>query len=176
MFCGNCGRKVRLEENFCCYCGCKINRENFSETEFESENEKNNEVEIEQSTFDEEITKSSQENNFQIIPHFYSTGYGFDGKQNIMIEKPVEEISCTKKSNKNILVAKIFIWLGMISGCFLIIPIICGAAVLADIKKAKCKDDILLGALFTLIFCNTIAGIILLTLNDKDFQQNENDN
>ena len=67
--------------------------------------------------------------------------------------------------------AKVFIIIGMIVGCWYILPIIFGAIALKKLKKAKCKDDLgVATCVLTLIFCSLLGGIFLLCLNDGHFE------
>jgi len=66
--------------------------------------------------------------------------------------------------------AKVFIILGMIFQCLFIYPIVLGAIALGKLKKAQKKDDFGIGwSIVVLLLVNTIAGIILLCMNDTHF-------
>ena len=67
--------------------------------------------------------------------------------------------------------AKVFIWIGIVCQFFLIYPIIVGILALQKLEEARKKDEILTIGIFTLLFCNLIAGIIMLTMTDKDLVQ-----
>lgn len=74
------------------------------------------------------------------------------------------------KSSGKITAAKIFIILSAIFGIFLLfIPTIVGCFAISKLDTAKSKNDITTMAIMTLIFCNTIAGILMLTMTDEDF-------
>jgi len=67
--------------------------------------------------------------------------------------------------------AKVFIWIGIVCQFFLIYPIIVGILSLQKLEEARKKDEILTIGIFTLLFCNLIAGIIMLTMTDRDLVQ-----
>lgn len=68
--------------------------------------------------------------------------------------------------------AKVFIWIGIVCQFFLIYPIIVGILALQKIEESRKKEDILTIGILTLLFCNLIGGIIMLTMTDKDLVQN----
>ena len=63
--------------------------------------------------------------------------------------------------------------LGFSISCFSVFPIIIAFFALTKLETAKKKDSIITIAIFTLLFCSLIAGILMLCLSDKDFQYNE---
>ena len=66
--------------------------------------------------------------------------------------------------------AKVFIILGMIWQFYLIFPIVLGIIALNRLKKANSKDEFGVGwAVVVLLLVNVIAGIILLCMNDYNF-------
>ena len=73
------------------------------------------------------------------------------------------------------IVAKIFTILALISGiatCLLLfgIPTLIVAAIaLNKMKKATCKKDIIVVAIFSIICCNPIGGIAMLLTKDADY-------
>jgi hypothetical protein len=67
--------------------------------------------------------------------------------------------------------AKIFIWIGMIFGFFLIYPIIVGIKALKKLETAKEKNDLTRIGILTLLFCNLIAGIVILLMEDSDLNE-----
>ncbi len=62
--------------------------------------------------------------------------------------------------------AQIFIILGMISGCWLILPLIFGGIALSQMKNGKPSIGI---SICVLLFCNFIGGILLLCSKDSDY-------
>lgn len=81
----------------------------------------------------------------------------------------VKPITNQSSSNAKVTVAKIFIILSCIFGFFLFfIPTIVGIIAYNKLSHAKTKNELTGIAICTLIFCNTIAGIIMLTINDED--------
>ncbi len=65
-------------------------------------------------------------------------------------------------------VAKVFIILGMIVGCWMIIPIIVGIFALKKLNTAKTKSELTVMAVITLLFCNLIGGILMLCISDEE--------
>ncbi|MBE6977618.1 MAG: hypothetical protein E7438_03135 [Ruminococcaceae bacterium] len=65
-------------------------------------------------------------------------------------------------------VAKVFIIIGMIAGCWTILPLIFGAIALKKLKTATTKSELTATAILTLIFCNVVGGILMLCLKDED--------
>ena len=68
--------------------------------------------------------------------------------------------------------AKIFIIISMVVGCWLIFPLIVGGIALSRLNKATSKDELVGVAICTLLFCNTIAGILMLCMSDDDLRGN----
>lgn len=68
--------------------------------------------------------------------------------------------------------AKVFIILGMIAGCWLIVPLIVGGFALSKLNKATSKSDLTVNAVLVLLFCNLIGGILMLCLSDEDLKDN----
>ena len=64
--------------------------------------------------------------------------------------------------------ARVFIWIGMILGCYLIFPVIVGMNALNKLDTAKTKDELTTAAWLTFWFCNMIGGIFMLNINDFD--------
>jgi hypothetical protein len=64
-------------------------------------------------------------------------------------------------------VAKVFIWIGIVTGFFLIFPIFVGLNAIKKLDQAKSKAD--LGAIPILVFffVSPIAGILLFVIDDK---------
>jgi len=69
--------------------------------------------------------------------------------------------------------AKVFIWIGMICQFYLVYPIVVGVIALNKLNEARKKEEILTMGILTLLFCNTVGGIIMLAMSEKDFSQNE---
>lgn len=66
--------------------------------------------------------------------------------------------------------AKVFIILGMVVQCILIYPIIVGVLALKKLKTATTVDELKTMFILTLLFVNTIAGILMLCMKDGDLQ------
>ncbi|WP_406618125.1 hypothetical protein ACJA27_00935 [Mycoplasmopsis lipophila] len=66
-------------------------------------------------------------------------------------------------------VAKIFIIIGMVLLCWLIIPVIVGILALQTINKAKSRKDLTSMGIITLLFCSLVGGILMLCVNDDEF-------
>lgn len=64
--------------------------------------------------------------------------------------------------------AKVFIILGMISGCLYIFPLVVGIIALKKLKSATEKSQLVSMGVVTLIFCSLIGGILMLCLSDED--------
>lgn len=69
--------------------------------------------------------------------------------------------------------AKIFIWIGIIFQFFLIYPVVVGVIALQKLDEATKKEDVQTIGILTLLFCNMVSGIIILTMTDKDLLQNK---
>ncbi|NLG82203.1 MAG: hypothetical protein GX490_06775 [Bacilli bacterium] len=68
--------------------------------------------------------------------------------------------------------AQVFIIIGIITGFWLIVPLIIGIMALNKLKTANNKAE--LGTalpILVLIFVNLVAGILLLCMKDEDFQK-----
>lgn len=72
--------------------------------------------------------------------------------------------------------AKIFIILGMIIGCYMIIPIIMGAIALGKLDRATSKSQIIKWGILTIIFTSQVGGILMLCLREEHFSQNKKTN
>ena len=68
---------------------------------------------------------------------------------------------------------KAFIIVGMVLGFYCIFPIIVGAIALKRLNEAQTADELRGMGVITLIFCSTVAGILMLCLKDKDLVDNE---
>lgn len=69
-------------------------------------------------------------------------------------------------------VAKVFIIISMVVGCFAILPLIFGFIALSNLKKAKTAAEFPMWLkICTLLFCSLIGGIILLVMKDEDYAQ-----
>ncbi len=69
--------------------------------------------------------------------------------------------------------ARVFIWIGIIVQFFLIYPIVVGVIALQKLNDARKKEEIQTIGILTLLFCNIISGIIMLTMTDKDLSENK---
>lgn len=65
-------------------------------------------------------------------------------------------------------VAKVFIILGMIVGCWMIFPIIVGIFALKKLNTAKTKSELTVMGVVTLLFCNLIGGILMLCISEEE--------
>lgn len=63
---------------------------------------------------------------------------------------------------------KVFIIIGMICQFYLIVPLIVGILALKKLNTATKKSELTGMAIATLIFCNVIAGVIMLCMKDQD--------
>lgn len=72
--------------------------------------------------------------------------------------------------------AKVFIWIGMISQCILIFPIIFGILALKKINSASSKKDLQTLGFLTIFFCSTIGGIFMLNIKEDDLLNNKEEN
>lgn len=64
--------------------------------------------------------------------------------------------------------AKVFIIIGMIVGCWTILPLIFGFMALNKLKTATTKSELTTSAILTLLFVNIIGGVLMLCLKDED--------
>lgn len=80
----------------------------------------------------------------------------------------------TQNKSSKFTAAKIFIIIGMIFQFFLIFPIIVGAIALSKLDKVTKKEDLTTMGILVLLFCNLIAGIIILTITNEDLGRKEN--
>lgn len=69
--------------------------------------------------------------------------------------------------------SKVFLIIGMVFGAVLIFPIVLGILAYQKLDEAKNQEEIQLWAILSLLFVNIIAGILMLCLNDKDFEMNK---
>ena len=69
-------------------------------------------------------------------------------------------------------VAKVFIIIGMVVGFWSILPLIFGIIALKKLKTATKKDDLVVTAVLTLLFCNILGGIFMLLIKDEDLADN----
>ncbi len=67
--------------------------------------------------------------------------------------------------------AKVFIIIGMIVGCWTILPLIFGGITLSKLKKAQSKSELVAWGVLDLFFCSLIGGILVLCLKDEDLVQ-----
>ena len=67
--------------------------------------------------------------------------------------------------------AKVFIIIGMIVGFWSILPLIFGFIALKKLKTATKKDDLVVTAILTLLFCNILGGIFMLLIKDEELVQ-----
>ncbi len=67
--------------------------------------------------------------------------------------------------------AKVLIWITVLFTFWLIVPAIVGVKAVKALDYAQRKEDLQTMAILTLIFCNTIAGILMLCITDADIQR-----
>ena len=63
--------------------------------------------------------------------------------------------------------AQVFIIIGMVFGCWMILPLIFGGIALSQMSKGQRPSTGM--SVCVLLFCNMIGGIILLCAKDEDF-------
>lgn len=63
---------------------------------------------------------------------------------------------------------KVFIWLSMIFMFWLIFPLVVGIFALKKLNEAKTRDELVTMAVVTLLFCNFIAGVLMLVISDEE--------
>ena len=68
------------------------------------------------------------------------------------------------------LAAKIFIIIGMVFGCFYILPLIFGGIALHQMKTKKPSVGF---SVCVLLFCSLVGGILLLCSKDADYVQQQ---
>ena len=64
--------------------------------------------------------------------------------------------------------AKVFIILGMIVGCWMILPLVFGGIALGQMKNQKPTTGI---CICVLLFCSLLGGIFLLCSKDEEYVQ-----
>lgn len=72
--------------------------------------------------------------------------------------------------------AKVFIWIGMICGFYLIFPIIVGVLSLKKLNNSSNKEEIKTMGVLTLLFCSTLGGIFMLCLNNEELNNLDDTN
>lgn len=142
MKCECCGREVPFNHRFCDYCGA--NNPNYVETKSDRNqvNPYHNLETQEESNFNNSSTQFTQNNNY---------------------------LNNRRLASGKVTAAKVFIIIGMVLNCFLIYPLVVGILALNKIKEAKTKDELITVGVLTLIFCNIIGGILILSINEQDF-------
>lgn len=68
---------------------------------------------------------------------------------------------------------KVFIWIGIVSTFYLIFPIFVGLDALKKLEQATTKEELQTPAILTLLFCNSIAGILMLCIDENELIQAE---
>lgn len=68
--------------------------------------------------------------------------------------------------------AKVFIWIGMISGAIAIFPLVIGILALKKLDEAKTKDELTGWAIATVICCSTLGGIFMLCITEEELDEN----
>ncbi len=76
-----------------------------------------------------------------------------------------QQVSQTNNTLK--LIAKIFIIIGMVCGCWIILPLIFGALGLSALGKGKGKPSVGM-SVCVLLFCSLIGGILMLCIKDEN--------
>ena len=69
--------------------------------------------------------------------------------------------------------SRVFIWIGLISGAWLILPLIIGIFSLRAINNATCKKDLTGWAIASLICCSMLGGIFMLNIKEEDLNGGE---
>ena len=74
-------------------------------------------------------------------------------------------------SSTKVATAKFFAIFGAVIGVFMLfIPTIVGCFAVSKLNNAKTKEELTGTAVCTLLFCSTIAGIIMLCITDEDLK------
>lgn len=66
--------------------------------------------------------------------------------------------------------AKVLIYLSMIAGFWLILPLIFGFGAIKKLDTAKTKAELGSSPILTLLFVNVISGVLMLVMTDVDLQ------
>ena len=66
--------------------------------------------------------------------------------------------------------AKVLIILGMVIGGIAVIPLVVGILALVKLNKAQSKKEIIIPAILVLVFGNILAGIVMLLISEKSFE------
>lgn len=74
---------------------------------------------------------------------------------------PAAPVNTTMKT-----LAKVFIIIGMIFECYLIVPLIVGGIALSKMKKQKPSTAM---SVVVLLFCNLLGGIFLLLSKEEEY-------
>ena len=69
---------------------------------------------------------------------------------------------------------KIAIWFGMITTWFLIFPVVIGIIALNKLDSVTSKEELKTIGILTLIFCSTLAGVLMLCLKNEDLELSSN--
>ncbi len=110
-----------------------------------------------------------------------SCGYPTDNYNKINAKNNTELITASKifiilsivAASIGILTSIVFLCMGyfllILAIIALCIPIIIGYFAFKKLNKAKSRQEIFIISILTLVFCNIIAGILMLCISDKDF-------
>ncbi|MCD8040209.1 MAG: zinc ribbon domain-containing protein [Clostridia bacterium] len=79
---------------------------------------------------------------------------------------PAANPNAKKRSTGVALAAKVFIIIGMVFGCWMILPLIFGGIALSQMGKGKPSVGI---GVCVLLFCNLIGGILLLCSDESNY-------
>lgn len=83
------------------------------------------------------------------------------------ITAPAAQYRQTNETNNTLkLIARIFIIIGMVCGCWVILPLIFGALGLSALGKDKGKPSVGM-SVCVLLFCSLIGGILMLCIKDE---------
>jgi len=63
---------------------------------------------------------------------------------------------------------KVFIWIGIFGGLFLVFPVVIGVLALNKLDAIKDKSELQTMGWLTLLFCSTLAGILMLVATNAD--------
>jgi hypothetical protein len=66
--------------------------------------------------------------------------------------------------------AKIFIWLSIVLGFWVILPVVFGLPALKKLDTSKTTAELGSSPILVLLFVNVIAGILMLVMKDADLQ------
>ncbi len=80
------------------------------------------------------------------------------------VSAPQPQTQTASQKNGIVIAAKVFIIIGMVFGCWMILPLIFGGLGLSALNKGKPSIGI---SVCVLIFCSLIGGILMLLVDEK---------